>query len=319
MMMNAYGGPEVLQLEDVRKPLPSVNEILIKVHATTVTKGDCELRSFKIHPLFWLPLRIYMGVFKPRVKIIGQEFAGIVESVGSQVTQFKPGDQVFGPTGIGMGAYREYICLPETHPICKIPSNFNMQQAATIPTGGLNALHFIRKANLKPGDHLLINGAGGSIGTYALQIARQMNVKVTCVDTEDKIPMLTKAGADHCIDFQKQDFWELSEKYDAVFDIYGNAPYQPTLNCIKEGGVLLLGNPKTNYMIRSLWTRLMSKKRVVFEFASDNLEDLLELQFMAENHIIEAIIDREYTFEHLAEAHAYVDTGRKKGNVVINF
>ncbi|MCR9250035.1 MAG: NAD(P)-dependent alcohol dehydrogenase [bacterium] len=318
MILTAYGTPDVMELKQAGIPEPKENEVQLKVIATTVTKGDCELRSFKIHPLFWLPLRLYMGVLKPRVKVIGQEFSGEITAVGSEVTEYEVGEKVYGPTGLRMGSYREYICLPKDHPLSKIPEGMNPDEAATIPTGGLNALHFMRKAKIKKGDRLLINGAGGSIGTYSIQIAKDMGAHITCVDSKGKFELLKEAGADEVIDYESIRFWELDKKYDIIFDIFGNAPYYRCIDLLNAGGAFLMGNPKTLYMFIALLTRRFLKdKRVIFQFASDNKRDLLTLSKMVENGIIKSFVDKVYPFESLSDAHRYVDQDLKKGNVII--
>src|SRR6266542_1239496 len=195
-----YGPPDVLQLKEVEKPIPKDNEVLIKIYAATVTTADCELRSFKLPILLWLPLRILVGLRKPkRITILGQELAGEIEVVGKEVTRFKKGDPIFAPCSLRLGAYAEYKCLPETYPVLK-PASMTYEEAATIPTGGINGLDFLRTGNVQAGESILINGAGGSIGTYAVQIARALGAEVTCVDSAEKLDMLRSIGADHIID-----------------------------------------------------------------------------------------------------------------------
>ena len=221
----AYGPPEALQLQEIAKPTPTANEVLIKVHAATVTTGDCELRGLKLPLVYRLPLRLYMGFSKPKGKILGQELAGEIEAIGSAVTRFQPGDPIFAVTMLRFGAYAEYTCLPESYPIMAKPTNMSYAEAATIPTGGINALHFLRKANLQAGERLLINGAGGSIGTYAVQIAKLWGAQVTCVDSARKLAMLRGLGADQVIDYAQNDFTQNGESYDVIIDVVGKSSF----------------------------------------------------------------------------------------------
>ena len=209
-----YGAPNVLHIKEVEKPTPKDNEVLIKVHAAEVTKSDCELRSFNF-PVKWflLPLRLAVGVTKPRNQILGGYFAGEIESVGNNVSKFKKGDQVFGSTGLSLGAYGEYMCLSANATLAPKPENMTFEEAAAVPLGGLNALHFMRKANIRQGEKVLINGAGGSIGTFAVQIAKTMGAEVTAVDSPIKEAMLREIGADHYIDYTKED------PFDVVVDL----------------------------------------------------------------------------------------------------
>src|SRR5215208_5609836 len=218
-----YGPPEALQLREVEKPTPRDNEVLIKVHAATVTFGDCEVRRLKLPLLISIPIRIYAGLIKPkRITILGQELAGEIEAVGRQVTRFKKGDPVFAATFFRFGAYAEYACLPETYLVLK-PSAITYEESATVPTGGINGLHFLRAANIQPGEMVLINGAGGSIGTYAVQIAKSLGAEVTAVDSAEKLDMLRSIGADHVVDYTREDFTKSGERYDVIYDVIGKS------------------------------------------------------------------------------------------------
>ncbi len=312
-----YGPPEVLQLQEIAKPTPKANEVLIKVYASTVTAGDCEMRSLKLPLLIRLPMRLYMGFNQPKGKILGQELAGEVESVGSAVTRFKPGDQVCAVAQLGAGAYAEYTCLPENHPIALKPVNMSYAEAATIPTGGLNALHFLRKANLQAGERLLIDGAGGSIGTYALQIAKSMGAEVTCVDSTPKLPMLRSIGANHVIDYTQTNFTKTGERYDAIIDVVGKSSFVGSVNCLKQNGRYILGNPTLGGMIGGLWVSKTTTKRVIPTVADGKAEDLLFLKELIEAGKLKAVIDQVYRLADIVEAHRYVENGHKKGNVVI--
>lgn len=317
MVWTKYGPPEVLQLQEVAKPTPKDNEVLIKVQAATVTLGDCELRSLKL--AFWLrlPLRVYLGIRKPtRVTILGQELAGEVEAVGKDVTRFKPGDPVFSPTMLRLGAYAEYICLPEKYPVLKLAS-LTYEEAATIPTGGINALHFLKVANIQPGEHVLINGAGGSIGTYAVQIAKTLGAEVTAVDSAEKLAMLRAIGADHAIDYAQEDFTQNGQHYDVIVDVVGKSPFGSSVSALQPKGRYILGNPSVSAMIRRRVTPMSAGKQVIVAVAGYKAEDYAMLIALMAAGKIKAIIDRRYALAQTAEAHRYVEEGHKQGNLII--
>jgi len=312
-----YGPPEVLQLEEVEKPTPKDNEVLIRVHAATVTKGDCELRSLKLPTLWKLFIRIGFGLRAPRRKILGQELSGEIESVGSAVTRFKKGDQVFANTGLHLGAYAEYDCLPETGLIATKPANMTYEEAAAVPVGGLHSLHFLRKANIQSGQQVLIIGAAGTIGTIAVQLAKSYGAEVTGVDSTEKLGVLRYIDADHVIDYTKEDFTRSGEKYDVIFDTVGKSPYSGSIRSLNENGFYLLGNPGLSQQFRAPWTSRTSGKKVIGGTLSYKTEDLIFLRELIEAGKIRSVIDRRYPLDQTAEAHMYVDTGQKAGNVVI--
>ena len=313
-----YGPPDVLQLQEVEKPEPKDDEILIKVKAATVTAGDCELRRFDITIMLWLLVRIMVGIRKPRIKILGQEMAGEIESVGKNVTQFKKGDPVFAAAEMRLGAYAEYACLPGKYPIAIKPSNMSFEEAATIPTGGLNALHFLRKGNIRNGKKVLINGAGGSIGTYALQIAKSYGAHVTCVDSTDKLDMLSSIGSDQVIDYTQEDFTSNGVSYDIIIDVVGKCSFSKTVRSLSHNGHYILGNPNLTGRIRGLWVSMTTGKKVISELAKYKTEDLLKLKELIEAGKLKSVIDRTYPLEQVAKAHSYVEAGHKKGTVVIS-
>jgi 2-desacetyl-2-hydroxyethyl bacteriochlorophyllide A dehydrogenase len=316
-----YGPPDVLQLREIEKPTPKDNEVLVKIFATTVTAGDCEMRSLKIPGWLSLPMRIYTGIKKPqRVTILGQELAGEIESAGKDVKRFKKGDQIFATTGFGFGAYTEYKCLPEEPKmgvLASKPVNMTYEEAAAIPTGGLEALHFLRKGNIQSGQKVLIIGAGGSIGTFAVQLARYFGAEVTGVDSTGKLDMLRSIGADHVIDYTQEDFTKSAETYDVIFDVMGKSSFSGSVSSLKQNGRYLLGNAGLTQMVRGRWTSMRSSKKVIFGAANQKTEDLLFLKELIEAGEIKPVIDRCFPLELTAEAHRYVETGRKKGNVVI--
>lgn len=321
MVWTKYGSPDVLQLKEIAKPTPKANEVLIKIHATTVTAGDCEARNLKMPILIRLPMRMYAGLRKPkRITILGQELAGEIEAIGKDVKRFKTGDQVFGTTGLGFGAYAEYICLPEESAVGVLatkPANMSFEEAAAVPTGGLEALHFIRKGNIQRGEKVFIIGAGGSIGTFAVQLAKYFGAEVTGVDSTSKLEMLRSIGADHVIDYTQEEITKHAEIYDVIFDVMGKSSFSGSLRSLKQNGRYLLGNAGLSQMVRGRWTSIRSSKKVIIGAANQKNEDLLFLKALIETGKIKSVIDRRYPLEQIAEGHRYVDTGQKKGNVVI--
>jgi NADPH:quinone reductase-like Zn-dependent oxidoreductase len=320
-LWTAYGPPESLRYGETAKPVPADNELLIKIFAATVTAGDCEMRSLKMPLGLGWPMRLYNGLRRPRrVTILGQELAGVVEAVGPGVRRFQVGDEVFAATGFTMGAYAQYVCLPETSDdgaLALKPANMSFAEAATVPLGGLESLHFLRQANIRPGEKVLINGAGGSIGTYGVQIARQAGVEVTAVDSAEKLTMLRELGADHVIDYRQQDFWRSGRTYDVIFDVIGKSPYAGSLAALNEDGRLLLANPGFSQMARAPWTSRSGRKRVITGASNRTPEDLRYLQGEIEAGKIRSVIDRRYPLEQIVAAHRYVETGQKLGNLVI--
>jgi NADPH:quinone reductase-like Zn-dependent oxidoreductase len=312
-----YGPPHVLQLRDVEKPTPNEDEVLIKIHAATVTAGDCEVRQLKLPTWIAFPMRVYLGLTKPRrITILGQELAGEIEAVGQKVTKFKKGDQVFAPSFFRFGAYAQYICLPETYPVLK-PASLTYEEATTIPTGGVNGLHFLRTAHVRPGEKVLINGSGGSIGTYAVQIAKSFGGDVTAVDSTEKLEMLSSIGADHVIDYTREDFTRSDQTYDVIIDVAGKSPFSRSLRRLKPNGRYVLGNASFLNMLRARWTPIDKGKKVIVALATYKAEDYALLNELIEAGKIKPVIDRRYPLKQTAEAHKYVETGRKKGNVVI--
>jgi 2-desacetyl-2-hydroxyethyl bacteriochlorophyllide A dehydrogenase len=313
-----YGPPEVLQIKEVEKPSPKDNEVLIRIDATTVTAGDCELRSFKLPILFGLILRLYMGLRKPRrVQILGMELAGEIEAVGKDIEHFRTGDQVFAASGLRFGANAEYICLPSTSVMAIKPANMSYEQAAAVPVGGLEALYFLRKGNIQSGQKVLINGAGGSIGSFAVQLAKAFGAEVTGVDSTPKLDMLRSIGVDHVIDYKHEDFTQSGQTYDVIFDVVGKSPFVGSIRSLKQNGRYLLANAGLSQMVRALWTSKLSNKTVILGASSNKAEDLVVLKGFIEAGTIQSVIDRCYPLDQIAEAHRYVDTGQKKGNVVI--
>jgi NADPH:quinone reductase-like Zn-dependent oxidoreductase len=312
-----YGSPDVLQLNDVEKPTPKDNEVLIRVNAATVTAGDCELRSLKVSFLWQLLLRLGFGFRAPRRRILGQELAGEIESVGKDVKLFKKGDQVFANTGLSLGAYAEYCCLPEKGWIATKPANMTYEEAAAVPVGGLHAFSFLGKGHIRSGQKVLIIGAGGSIGTFAVQLAKSFGARVTGVDSTRKLDMLRSIGADQVVDYTKDDFTKSEETYDTIFDVVGKSSFSGCIKLLNEKGFYFLGNPGLSQLIRRVWTSMRSSKKVILWTGTYKVEDLTSLRELIEAGKVKSIIDRRYPLEQVAEAHRYVDTGQKTGNVVI--
>ncbi len=312
-----YGPPEVLELFDAPKPIPKDDEILIRIVAANIFPGDCELRRFDVHPSLWIIVRLMIGITRPRNPILGQEMSGEVEAVGKEVSNYKVGDEVFGSTRMLQGAYAEYICIPAKYGFAKRPSNVSHLSAATLAVGGTNALHFIRKANLIHGEKILIFGAAGSIGTYAIQLAKIAGAEVTAVDSGKKLGLLKTLGADKQIDYQEEDFTKNGIRYDVILDVVGKSPYGASLRSLTVGGRYVLANVGLSVMLRGLWTSLVSDKSVLYQLASMSTEHLQELRDLIADGKIEAAIDRTYTLEEVVEAHRYIESGNKAGHVVL--
>jgi NADPH:quinone reductase-like Zn-dependent oxidoreductase len=317
-----YGPPSVLQLKEVEKPTPKDNEVLIRIHATTVTAGDCEQRCLKLPIWHRLPMQAYVGLKRPtRISILGMDLAGEIESAGKDVKRFRKGDQVFAATGfVGMGAYAEYICMPEEPEegaLALKPANMTYEEAAAVPNGGLEALCFLRQGNVHSGQKVLINGAAGTIGPFAVQLAKHSGAEVTAVDSTEKLDMLRSIGADQVIDYTQEDFTDSGKLYDFILDVVSKASFSGSLRSLKGNGRYLIANPGLLQMIRGRWTSMTISKRVIFGAATQKTEDLIYLKELIEAGKLKSVIDRRYPLEQIPEAHRYVETGHKKGNVVI--
>ena len=317
-----YGSPDVLQLKEVEKPVPEDHEVLVRIYATTVTAGDCEQRSLKLPIWYALPMRAYVGLKRPkRITILGMDLAGEIESVGKDVKRFRKGDQIFASTGfVRMGTYAEYICLPEEPKdgaLATKPANMTYEEAAAVPMGGLEALCFLRQGNIQSGQKVLINGAGGTIGTFAVQIAKSFGAEVTGVDNTGKLDMLRSIGADHVIDYTQEDFTKSGETYDFILDVVSKSSFSGSIRSLKQNGRYLIANPGPLQMVRGRWTSMTSNKKVIFGAAYPKTENLFFLKEVIEAGKIKSVIDRRYPLEQIPEAHRYVETGHKKGHVVI--
>jgi NADPH:quinone reductase-like Zn-dependent oxidoreductase len=312
-----YGSPDVLELREVAKPTPKDNEILVKIYATTVTAADFRARSFTVPLAFWLPARIALGFRKPKKAILGVDLAGEIESVGKDVKRFKKGDQVFAATLIGAGAYAQYRCLPEDAAIAIKPSNLTYEEAAALPIGARTALHYLRKANLQLGQKVLVYGASGSVGTYAVQLAKHFGAEVTGVCSTANLELVKSLGADQVIDYTVENFSDQGETYDVIFEAVDKSSFSACMRALKKNGIYLnVVTPLPN--LRMLWTKMTTNKKLMLgENVPEKAEYLTFLKELVEAGKLKPVIDRSYPLEQIVEAHKYVDKGHKKGNVVI--
>ena len=313
-----YGPPDVLQLTEIEKPVPRANEVLVRIDATSVTKYDCWIRSFTA-PTRFLALLFGMnfGLMRPKRPILGTELAGEVEAVGKDVKLFRKGDQVFAYPGMSMGAYAEYICMPQDGVLAIKPANMTMEEAAAIQQGALTALFFLRKANVQTGQKVLVFGASGGVGLSAVQLAKYFGAEVTGVCSTTKLELVRSVGADKVIDYIKEDFTKGGETYDVIFDTVGKSPFLGSRGSLKKEGLYLLATYKLPRLFQMLWLKLTGKKKVMSPLLKETTEDLIFLRELIEAGKLKAIIDRSHPLEQAVEAHRYVETGGKKGQVVI--
>ncbi len=323
VLWTAYGPPEVLKLGEIEKPSPKDDEVIVKVRAAAVSPGDCELRRFDMHVLFWLPVRIYMGIFKPKHPVPGMDLAGEVVEVGKDVKKFKLGDQVFGNTRLSLGAHAEYARVKTSYPLSIKPEGITPEEASTLTTAGSNALHYMRKANIQPNEKVLIIGAAGNFGTFAVQLAKFFGAEVTGVDSTNKLGILREIGADQVIDYTQEDFTKHKESYNVIFDVRGTGSVSRIMKALKPHGRYVLATPWVGQVVSGIWHEMLSKirgtgKRFTFALANDTTEDLDYLKNLMIAGKLKAVIDRTYTLEQMPEAHRYIESGKKIGNVVVS-
>jgi len=320
-----YGPPDVLQLKEIEKPVPGNNEILIRIHATPVNYGDIIARNFKNLPIsefnmplpFWFGARLYFGLRKPNITVLGSEFAGEIETVGKDVTLFKKGDQVFGYLGMNMGANAEFLCMPEKGMVTLKPANMSYEEAATVPYGGIMALPILKKVNIQSGQKILINGASGGIGSAAVQLATYYGAKVTGVCSTSRMEFVKSLGAEKVIDYTKEDFTQNGETYDLILDILGRSSFSRCKSSLNKKGIYLLASFKMRQLFQMFWTKMIGSKKVICAMASEKVENLIAIKELVEAGKFKSIIDKKYPMEQAAAAHRYYEDGLKKGNVII--
>lgn len=325
VIVTDYGAPQVLQVQDIDKPVPKDNEVLVKLKATSVNFGDLMARNFKdVTPsnfnmplLFWFFAKIFFGFGKPKVKILGSEFAGEIESTGKNVTTFKPGDSVFGYLGQNMGSYAEYFCMPESGCLTHKPSNMTEPAAAVTAYGAIMAVNLLRKANIQPGQKVLINGASGSMGSAAVQIAKSYGADVTGVCGKPRMEFVKSLGADRVIDYRSQDFTEGPEKYDLVFDVLGKSSFSKVKRVLTDNGINLRASFKSRQLLQMLWTSVTGGKKIICALAPGSKTDLVVVKELIEQGKIKTKPYRVFPLEQAADAHQYVEEGNHQGPVAL--
>lgn len=325
VVYNEYGPPNVLHVEDMPKPVPKDIDILVRVRATSVNFGDLFARNLKTKTMkdFYMPsilfpiVKLSFGMSKPKVRILGSEFSGVVESVGSSVTKFKKGDEVFGYPGQAMGAYAEYLTISEKKMVGLKPENISHEEAAVLPYGLIMAYDHLSKVGIEPGQKVLINGASGGIGAAGVQIANHLGADVTGVCGKDRLGFVKSLGADKIIDYRKEDFTLNGETYDVIYDILGKRSFKEVKGSLSENGKFLCASFKGRKVLRSMINNPFNKKKMICAFASEDPANMIKFKELVESGAVKSILDKTFSMENAKEAHEYVESGRKKGNVVI--
>lgn len=313
-----YGGPDVVELAEVPTPVPRDNEVLVRIHATTVTSGDWRVRTLHVPTGLGLVARLAIGFTRPRQPIMGSEMAGTIESVGKHVTRFRVGDEVFGFPGGAMGCHAQYRTMPEDGRIARKPANLSFEEAASLPFGASTSLHYLRKAKIKAGDAVLVIGASGGVGSAMVQLAKHFGAQVTGVTSTNNLALVASLGADRVIDYTREDFTARGETYDIVVDTVGKTPVARCMRILKDKGRLLAVAAGLPEMLASVWAPLTGSRRVIAGPAEERAGDIPEIAALAEAGALKPVIDRRYRFAQMPEAHAYVETGRKRGSVVVS-
>ena len=313
-----YGGPDVVELAEVPTPVPRDNEVLVRIHATTVTSGDWRVRTLHVPTGLGLVARLAIGFTRPRQPIMGSEMAGTIESVGKHVTRFRVGDEVFGFPGGAMGCHAQYRTMPEDGRIAHKPANLSFEEAASLPFGASTSLHYLRKAKIKAGDAVLVIGASGGVGSAMVQLAKHFGAQVTGVTSTNNLALVASLGADRVIDYTREDFTARGETYDIVVDTVGKTPVARCMRILKDKGRLLAVAAGLPEMLASVWAPLTGSRRVIAGPAEERAGDIPEIAALAEAGALKPVIDRRYRFAQMPEAHAYVETGRKRGSVVVS-
>jgi NADPH:quinone reductase-like Zn-dependent oxidoreductase len=322
VLWTGYGSPDVLKLGELPKPIPGPKQVLIRNHAVSVTAGDCELRALKLPLWMAVALRVVGGVFRPwRIPVLGMEVAGVVEAIGAQVTGFKPGDAVFGTTGLSFGGYAEYVCLDVegmglalTHK----PPRLSFAEAACVPLGALEALFFLRRAGLTAGQKVLVIGAGGNIGVYGVQLARHLGAAVTAVDTAPKHAMLRRIGAERTLDHTQTDLAQDGTVYDVIFDVVGKESYRRLRHLLTPSGQYVVASPSMMHRRERGWAKRHTAQTVMVESSDPNGQDLAYLAQLVQAGHLSPVIDRRYRLDQLPEAHRYIESGHKQGSLVVS-
>jgi NADPH:quinone reductase-like Zn-dependent oxidoreductase len=310
-----YGSPEVVEVREIPKPTPGDGEILIRIHATTISAGDVRLRAFRVPAVYWIPFRIEKGILRPKDPVLGVEFSGEIEAVGSSVTRFRSGDEVYGYDV--NGCHAEYKRMSQDGAVTRKPANMAWEEAAAVPHGALAALYFLRKAGIGPGKKVLINGAAGAVGIFAVQLAKHFGAEVTGVGKTDDLDLVRSLGADAVIDYTSEDFTEKDEAYDVILDTPGTLTFAGCRASLTPTGALVVLIATPLQFLQAFWTGRRGGKRVIVGVAPESAEALDELREMIEAGAIRTVISRRYRLDEIVEAHRFVDQGHKTGNVVI--
>lgn len=326
MIVTSYGSPDVLALQDRDIPTPQPNQIRVKVSASSIGYGDLTARNFRNIPqrdfnmpaILWLLARFSFGFMQPNKQILGAEYAGVVESVGSEVTRFRVGDAVFGYLGASMGAHAEYVCVSQDALVAHKPASLTDEEAACLPYGALTALNLLRSVNIQAGQKVLILGASGSIGSAALQLAKHYGAEVTGVCGTPRVEMVRALGADKVIDYTREDFTQNGETYDVIFDVLGRGSFARSLHSLKPNGRYLCASFKMNKVWQMLGTSIYGDKKLICALSSETLDDLLQVRALAEAGVLKPIVDRSYPLAQAADAHRYAESGAKRGTVVLS-